>query len=288
MAVVAPIRERRSYPRVPCQLFDSRHEAIHNISQTGLYLESPHPYPAGSELKISFFVPPEDLPLRIAARVIRRETLVTGGFGYGLSIKDLGIEEFGQIRDFFIHQTGKTRLRSIGNERDRTARVFFKTISVRTQRENLTKLDPRLAEFVEPADYFYLHDLTKDLRNLAEKSGIVDGLVTVQLLHTSACLCVNELDEPMLLMDIAKKLRNLAPKGEKYFHNSPMREVNLCDDETCDQNGDAHLKATLFGHPSVSLILREGKLVLGQWQRVALLEFDGPREREVLVQVIGV
>jgi secondary thiamine-phosphate synthase enzyme len=64
--------------------------------------------------------------------------------------------------------------------------------------------------------------------------------------------------------------------------------VNLCQEDThCDRNGDAHVKAALFGAPSVSLIVRDGSLVLGRWQKVALVEFDGPREREVLVQIMG-
>jgi secondary thiamine-phosphate synthase enzyme len=171
--------------------------------------------------------------------------------------------------------------------------VLFKThytrIQVQTERQNLTAYDPRLAAFLEPSDHFYIHDVTEDLKRIAREAAVLNGMLTAQILHTSATLIVNEIDEPMLLGDLMRKLRFLAPKHDEYLHNSPMRTVNLCaDDHHCDQNGDAHVKSTLFGHPSVNLIVRDAQLVLGQWQKVALLEFDGPRPREVLVQVLGI
>lgn len=164
----------------------------------------------------------------------------------------------------------------------------YETISVETDRENLTKLDARLSEFLQPNDFFYIHDLTNQLKLFVEESGVRDGTVTVQILHTSATLTVNELDEPMLLADLARKLKGFAPKEEQYLHNSPLRVANRCEEDThCDRNGDAHVKATLFGSPSVTLIVRNGQLVVGRWQKVALIEFDGPRKREVLIQLMG-
>lgn len=164
----------------------------------------------------------------------------------------------------------------------------YETISVETDRENLTKLDARLSEFLQPNDFFYIHDLTNQLKLFVEESGVQDGTITVQILHTSATLTVNELDEPMLLADLARKLKGFAPKEEQYLHNSPLRVANRCEEDThCDRNGDAHVKATLFGSPSVTLIVRHGQLVVGRWQKVALIEFDGPRKREVLIQLMG-
>ncbi len=168
-------------------------------------------------------------------------------------------------------------------------RALYRTIAVDTLQENLTALDPRLAEFITLSDCFYIHNLTAELQNFVRESGIQDGTLVVQILHTSATLCVNELDEPMFLMDLVHKLRQFVPKEHQYFHNGPLRVVNLCaDDSHCDRNGDAHVRTALFGHPSVSLIVREGELVLGQWQKIALLDFDGPRRREVLAQVMGI
>ena len=169
-----------------------------------------------------------------------------------------------------------------------TVQYFYDSIIIETRQQNLTILDPRLAEFIRPTDYFFVHDLTSRLKEMVQSLEIRNGTLTAQILHTSATLCVNELDEPMLLMDLTKKLRDLAPKDADYFHNGPMREVNLCaDDLHCDRNADAHVRSSLFGYPSVSLIIRNGELVVGQWQKVALLEFDGPRRREVLIQIAG-
>ena len=166
--------------------------------------------------------------------------------------------------------------------------VLYKTIVIETKQENLSALDPRLKEFLRPSDYFYVHDLTKDLKAFVAENGFTEGTLVAQILHTSATLIVNELDEPMLLGDIARKLRTLVPKEDSYLHNGPLRTVNLCKEDThCDRNGDAHVKASLFGCPSVSLIIRDGELVLGRWQKPALVEFDGPRRREVLVQITG-
>lgn len=166
--------------------------------------------------------------------------------------------------------------------------IFYQTLVIDTQKENLTTLDPRLAQFLVPGDYFYIQDLSKDLREFVEKSDISDGTLTAQILHTSATLLVNELDEPMLLGDIARKLRSFVPREEQFLHNSPLRIANRCAEDThCDRNGDAHVKASLFGTHSISLIVRDGQLVLGTWQKVALIDFDGPRRREVLVQIIG-
>jgi len=164
----------------------------------------------------------------------------------------------------------------------------YETISVKTDRENLTQLDSRLSEFLKPNDFFYIHDLTKQLQLFVKESGVNDGTLTVQILHTSATLTVNELDEPMLLADLVRKLRSFVPREEHYLHNSPLRVANRCEEDThCDRNGDAHVKATLFGSPSVTLIVKNGELVVGRWQKVALIEFDGPRKREVLAQLMG-
>ena len=177
-----------------------------------------------------------------------------------------------------------------GQERaQESLKVSYQKFRIETKQQNLTVMDPRLADFIRPMDYFYIHDLTADLQEMVAGSKIRDGQILVQILHTSATLVVNELDEPMLLMDLVKKLGSMVPKDAEYFHNGPLRQVNLCaDDFHCDRNGDAHVKASLFGHPSVTLIVRDGQLALGQWQKVAMVEFDGPRPREVLAQVMGI
>lgn len=168
-------------------------------------------------------------------------------------------------------------------------RAYYKQFSIQTEQQNLTTFDPRLQEFLQPSDFFYLQDLTDDLKEFVQANDIAHGNLTVQTLHTSAMIIVNELNEPMLLGDLAIKLRGFVPKNEKYLHNSALRVVNRCEEDThCDRNADAHVKASLFGSPSVSLVVRDGQLILGQWQRIALVEFDGPRKREVLAQLLGI
>src|SRR5579885_1622680 len=174
----------------------------------------------------------------------------------------------------FAAQRNKSASESRESKKDFS--VHYETVAIDTEQQNLTKLDPQLAQFLKPNDFFYVHDLTAQLQNFVKSASISDGTVVAQILHTSATLAVNELDEPMLLGDITRKLRMLAPKEENYLHNGPLRTVNLCQEDThCDRNADAHVKATLFGRPSVTLIVRDGELVLGRWQKVALIEFDG-------------
>lgn len=288
MAIVAPIRERRFYPRAACELVDSKSQVIRNISQNGLLLESEREYPLSSEITLSFFVPPADVPLKLNGRIVRKQ-MFGNRYGYGVSFPGLEAEDLKHLQHFYLQQMVRPDTSFEKRPLRREQKVKYKTIVVETEQQNLTHYDPRLTQFLQPSDYFYLHDLTKELRYFVETSGITDGSLLIQIMHTSATLLVNELDEPMLLMDITQKLRSLVPKEAQYLHNSPMREVNLCaDDSHCDRNGDAHVKASLFGQPSITLIIREGKLVLGPWQKIALLEFDGPRRREVLAQALGV
>jgi len=163
-------------------------------------------------------------------------------------------------------------------------RLFIETVQ-----QNLTELDPRLGDHVLAQDRFAVHDLTASVEDAVLQSGVGDGLAVVQLLHTSATLLVNEIDEPMFLADLLARARTLAPTEGAYLHNSPLRRVNLCaDDHHCDRNGDAHLRASLIGQPSVTLAVSQGRLVRGRWQRIALVEFDGPRRREVVVRILGV
>ncbi len=133
-------------------------------------------------------------------------------------------------------------------------------------------------------DIFDFIDITDEVRNFVEKSGIKNGLVNVQILHTSAALIVNE-NEPLLLNDIKKNLENTASRKIDYQHDDfSIRTVNLCDDEC--KNGHSHCKA-IHLLVSVTLNLIDGKLQLGRWQRIMLVELDHSRPRNLQVQVIG-
>jgi secondary thiamine-phosphate synthase enzyme len=116
-------------------------------------------------------------------------------------------------------------------------------------------------------------DITADLRRLVEASGVSEGVVVLQSLHTTAALTLNESADPDVPRDLVAKLERLAPRGESFYRHA-------------EGNSDAHLKTAFFG-PSLTLLVQEGRPLLGQWQGVFLCEFDGPRERRVAVRVMA-
>lgn len=165
---------------------------------------------------------------------------------------------------------------------------FYKNFEVATSQTNLHELEPKLTPHLKDSDYFHVTDLTLKCEEWIKESGITHGLLTVFVHHTTCVLSINELDEPCLLGDINGQLREAVPKAKSYFHNGPIRYKNLCeDDEKCDRNADAHIKAFLVGSPSQTVIVKDKKAIWGQWQRLCLIDFDGPRTRKISVQIIG-
>jgi secondary thiamine-phosphate synthase enzyme len=128
-------------------------------------------------------------------------------------------------------------------------------------------------------------DLTDRLAVCVDRSGIAHGLVNVQCLHTSAALLVNE-NEPLLHEDFRALLERWAPRGAGWQHDRfDVRTVNLAPGER--PNGHAHARALVL-RSAESLNVVAGKLQLGRWQRVFLLECDESRDRTVSVMVLGV
>ncbi len=105
-------------------------------------------------------------------------------------------------------------------------------------------------------------DITNEVKDFVDNSGIKNGLVNIQILHTSAALMVNE-NEPLLIEDIKDNLEECSPKSKEYRHdNLSMRTVNVCDNEC--MNGHSHCKAIhLLMNATINLI--DNKLQLGQW-----------------------
>jgi secondary thiamine-phosphate synthase enzyme len=127
-------------------------------------------------------------------------------------------------------------------------------------------------------------DVTDRLRELVSEAGICFGFVNVQTLHTTTAIVVNEF-EPLLLLDFSTLLQKVAPCDAGYRHDDvAARTVNLTADERI--NGHAHCRALLLGS-SACLNVIDGRLLLGRWQRVFMVELDGPREREVSVLILG-
>lgn len=127
-------------------------------------------------------------------------------------------------------------------------------------------------------------DLTDRLERLIGAAGLRSGLLNVQTLHTTLAIVVNE-HEPLLLEDFQRMLEAAAPDDGRYRHDDmAVRTVNLMDAERA--NGHAHCRA-LFLPASVCLNVSHGRLDLGRWQRVFLVELDGPRERNISVLLFG-
>jgi secondary thiamine-phosphate synthase enzyme len=127
-------------------------------------------------------------------------------------------------------------------------------------------------------------DLTERVEALVAGAGINAGLVNIQSLHTTTAIVVNE-HEPLLLDDFDTLLARTAPSEAPYRHDDmDVRTVNLAPGER--PNGHAHCRALLLP-TSVLLNVAGGRLQLGRWQRIFLVELDGPRAREVSVLLLG-
>lgn len=133
-------------------------------------------------------------------------------------------------------------------------------------------------------------DLTELLVAFVKKHKIKSGFLIIQALHTSATIVINE-KESCFFKDFEDFMKKVFPKESYYRHNDlSIRTENLvCSDgsEEC-MNGHSHIAHVLAGSPTANLIVENGKLLLGRWQRVFFLELDSPRNREVALQIIGV
>ncbi len=125
-----------------------------------------------------------------------------------------------------------------------------------------------------------LINITRDLNEVVRKHGLKAGFVIVQSLHTTTAVFINEFQQA-LLDDIKSFLERLVGRFDYWRHNDP--KLSECD----RKNAASHLRAMVLGH-TLSLPVRDGSLALGNWQSVILAELDGPRERAVQIQVLGV
>jgi secondary thiamine-phosphate synthase enzyme len=140
-------------------------------------------------------------------------------------------------------------------------------------REKSMKFHTQYLTFHTKKHRAYVH-ITPQIESILEKSGVKEGMVLVSAMHITAGVYVND-NESGLIEDIDEWLERLAPFWEKYKHHA-----------TGETNGDSHLKALLIHH-EVILPITAGKLDLGPWQRVFYAEFDGQRDKRVIVKVMG-
>lgn len=125
-----------------------------------------------------------------------------------------------------------------------------------------------------------LVDVTDDVMTRVQALGVREGIATLQSLHTTCAVFVNE-SQDALSADFVTFLESVTDPDAIWRHDDP--EFSDCD----RQNTDAHLRALLLS-PSVTLQVSGGELVLGQWQRVLVAELDGPRTRTLRLQVMGI
>lgn len=119
-------------------------------------------------------------------------------------------------------------------------------------------------------------NLTPDASIAVEESGISTGTATLCVVGSTAAITTIELEEG-LVEDFARVMERIAPKHARYRHEERWH----------DDNGHSHVRATLIG-PSVTIPIVEGRLLLGTWQQIVLIECDTrPRDRIVTLQAIG-
>ncbi|AEA33177.1 secondary thiamine-phosphate synthase enzyme YjbQ [Hippea maritima] len=112
-------------------------------------------------------------------------------------------------------------------------------------------------------------EITSIVQKQVEK--IKSGVAVIYVPHTTAGITINEAYDPAVCEDMLEELTRLIPYSSKYKH--------------LEGNADAHIQASLVGS-SVNVIIENGKLVLGRWQGIFFMEFDGPRNREFYIKII--
>ena len=130
-------------------------------------------------------------------------------------------------------------------------------------------------------------DMTDDLRDLVGRSEVRDGMALVYSPHTTCAILINE-REAGFVGDFNSLMESLVPLDGSYRHDDlEARTENLDDDPHEIPNGHAHCRHALIGSASQAIPIVDGELMLGRWQRVFFLELDRPRDRRVLMQVMG-
>ena len=118
---------------------------------------------------------------------------------------------------------------------------------------------------------FEVIDVTREVAAAVAEARVAEGVCTVFVRHATAAIIINENADPGFRADIVSALDKLFPEG-------------VWEHDKVDDNGAAHLKAAFLG-PSETIPVRDQRLLLGTWQGIALVECDGPREREIVIDI---
>lgn len=116
-----------------------------------------------------------------------------------------------------------------------------------------------------------LVDITQEVKDIVKQSKIKQGICIVYCPHTTAAITINESADPAVQRDITVNLSKLIPEKGDYQHS--------------EGNSDSHIKSSIIG-ASETLIIKDNSLILGTWQNIYFAEFDGPRQRKVIIKVL--
>lgn len=122
-------------------------------------------------------------------------------------------------------------------------------------------------------------DITKLIREAVQQFPVANGIALINTLHTTCALFINEF-QSALIDDLKNLIERLVPERAGYRHDDPRYS-------DCERgNAHSHLRAALLGR-SIAVGMNNGELTLGRFQSIIFAEFDGPRKREIHVQLIG-
>jgi secondary thiamine-phosphate synthase enzyme len=131
---------------------------------------------------------------------------------------------------------------------------------------------PIAREAVKTTKRDQIVDVTPNVRKLIKQFGVDDGMAIVYVPHTTAAVTINENADPDVKSDMLAKLSAMIPRKETYYDHD-------------EGNSDSHVKTAIVGN-SATVLIERGNLVLGTWQGIYFCEFDGPRNRELLIKVV--
>jgi len=114
-------------------------------------------------------------------------------------------------------------------------------------------------------------DITADVRDAVRQSGVQNGICMIYVPHTTAAVTINENADPDVVRDFTMEIDKIVPWSDGYYH--------------CEGNSAAHLKSSMIGF-SEQIIIEDGNLLLGTWQGIYFVEFDGPRTRKVHIKIM--
>lgn len=114
-------------------------------------------------------------------------------------------------------------------------------------------------------------DITSEVQAAVAEAGIKEGLVVAQVMHTTAGITINENADPDVTHDMINYLNRLVPQDSRFRHS--------------EGNSDAHIKSSLVG-VTLTIPISQSRLLLGTWQGIYFCEFDGPRQRKVMLMLM--